>query len=76
MAQKLYLCNKQKSCAGSMTCGALCNHTTDEAFAKNEPRERKFEKEVKADSDGILKIYMREVIKILDKYNTESEDAE
>ena len=56
-----YLCNKQKSCAGSMACGALCNHTTDEAFTKNEPWERKFEKEVKADSDGILKIYMREV---------------
>ena len=61
MEQKLYLCNKQKSCAGSMACGALCNHTTDEAFAKNEPWERKFEKDVKADSDGILKIYMREV---------------
>ena len=57
----LYLCNKQRDCAISSMCGWLCNHTSDEAYAKNEPWERKFEKEMKADSDGILKIYMREV---------------
>ena len=57
----LYLCNRQRDCASSSMCGWLCKHTSDEAYAKNEPWERKFEKDVKADSDGILKIYMREV---------------
>lgn len=30
-----YICNKQRNCAGSPSCGTFCNHTTDYEYAKN-----------------------------------------
>ena len=56
-----YLCNKQRNCANSSMCGWLCKHTSDEAFAKNEPSQRKFEKEIKGNEDGVLKVTQWEV---------------
>ena len=50
----LYLCNRQRNCASSSMCGWLCKHTSDEAFAKNEPANRRFRSEVKGNVDGVL----------------------
>ena len=30
-----YLCNKQKDCKDSRSCGTLCNHTLDATYALN-----------------------------------------
>ena len=49
-----YLCNRQRNCASSSMCGWLCKHTSDEAFAKNEPANRRFRSEANGKSDGIL----------------------
>ena len=32
-----YLCDKKKDCAGSPSCGSLCNHTLDVSHAVNGP---------------------------------------
>lgn len=31
----MYLCDKQKECKNSRSCGVFCNHTTDPDHAKN-----------------------------------------
>ena len=31
----VYLCDKQKECKNSRSCGVFCNHTTDPDHAKN-----------------------------------------
>ena len=31
----VYLCDKQKECKNSRSCGVFCNHTTDPEHAKN-----------------------------------------